>query len=315
MSYSKKGVKFNDIHTSTFGAYLSKITIDSPDVKKYTVDIPGANGSLDLSGYFGGVHYQNRLIKLVLSFPQRNSELLDTYTNLLNALHGLKADITLDDDKNYHYVGRVYVGKLEKGPVSSVTIECDCEPFKYTNVQQSVTFDVSSVEFPSWVYGDINGDGTVSSLDKTALIKVLGKRSFESDTALRADFDFDGVVSDIERTVFNNYFDDNKGSSSFQDYVESGWAETLHSDFKLRNCKRRIVDFGAFPVNVNFIRTDAADTRFWDLRIDNISQFDMMRGLTSYSVFLHGIHEIMIVTPNTDTTVTVNAVWNKSAAF
>ena len=57
-----KGVTFGDIHTSTFGIYLSSVTIGEAVVKKFLLDIPGASGSLDLTEYFGSVSYENRII-------------------------------------------------------------------------------------------------------------------------------------------------------------------------------------------------------------------------------------------------------------
>ena len=104
MSDNLKGVKFGDIHTSTFGIYLSKVTIGTPSPKKFTVDIPGADGSLDMTDYFGGVKYDSRKITLIFTFPQRGQQLLTAYSDFLNAVHGKRFDsIILDDDDNFHY--------------------------------------------------------------------------------------------------------------------------------------------------------------------------------------------------------------------
>ena len=130
-----KGVTFGDVHTSQFGIYLSSVTIGEAAVREYKIEIPGASGMLDLTDYFGVVPYENRLISFDFTFPQRNGKLLTAYSDLQNAVHGKKLDITLDDNPNYHYVGRVKVGELKKGPVSVVTVECDCEPYKFSNVR------------------------------------------------------------------------------------------------------------------------------------------------------------------------------------
>ena len=50
-----KGVKFGEIHTSSYGLVLSKKTIETPSPKLETVDIPGADGKLDMTEYFGDV--------------------------------------------------------------------------------------------------------------------------------------------------------------------------------------------------------------------------------------------------------------------
>ena len=95
MSDDLKGVKFGDIHTSTFGIYLSKVTIGTPNPKKFTVDIPGAYGSLDMTDYFGGVKYDSRKITFIFTFPQRGKQLLNAYFDFLNAVHGKRFDIII----------------------------------------------------------------------------------------------------------------------------------------------------------------------------------------------------------------------------
>ena len=59
--------EFGEIHTSSYGLVLSKKTIEAPSPKLETVDIPGADGKLDMTEYFGDVKYNNRKIKLEFS--------------------------------------------------------------------------------------------------------------------------------------------------------------------------------------------------------------------------------------------------------
>lgn len=319
MSGNIKGVTFGNVHTSNFSghyAYLSKVTVGAPSPKEYKIDIPGSDGILDMTEYFGGVSYSSRKLKFEFTFPQRGQLLHMAYSAFLTAFNGKKFRIILDDDPQFFYRGRVRVGELSKSKLPRVTVECECEPFKYSVVTSQVTFTVNSCNLDSlgWVYGDVNGDGEVTSLDKTSLIKNLNKRTFESAQALRADFDLDGKVSNIEREVFNDYFNDTKGYT-FQAYVEAGWAEVRHSDFVLRNWTRQTVNFGTSPVDVTFSRTEAAGgIYFWDLRIDNISQFGL-RGLPSYTTQLKGVHDVMITTANTNETAVITAAWNNSGGF
>ena len=58
-----KGVKFGEIHTSSYGLVLSKKTIETPSPKLETVDIPGADGKLDMTEYFGDVKYNRAFRK------------------------------------------------------------------------------------------------------------------------------------------------------------------------------------------------------------------------------------------------------------
>ena len=144
-----KGVTFaassetieSGVHSSIFNMVLSKVTIGSPDVKTHYVDVPGMDGSVDLTSYFNDtVRYQNRVLQFEFTFLRRaDSELYLDYTNLMSYLHGkFRGYISIDGDDYisnsvhhyYYYSGRVFVGDLQKGKLSKVVLKCDCEPYK-----------------------------------------------------------------------------------------------------------------------------------------------------------------------------------------
>lgn len=305
-----KGVTFGNIHTSEFGIYLSSVTIGEAAVKSNYLDIPGAGGSLDLTDFFGSTVYEKRKITLKFTFPQRNEELLSVYSYFQQAVHGKHFDtIILDDDSDYHYIGRVSVGTLKKGVISTVTVECECEPYKYSNTENLVEIVVSDVEFPTeWIYGDVNGNGVVNSTDLSEMKRLIGKRTYESKSALRADFDFDGVVTEADRNALEVYI--SGGSQlSFKDYVISNSAL-----LELKNCKRVTIDFGEAPVKVKFSVKEISNTRLWELRVDNIPEFTLW-GHEEYSTYLSGTHEIMIATANTNTTGVFEVTWNNAGVF
>lgn len=307
-----KGVAFGDIHTSTFGAYLSSVTIGQAAIKENKIDIPGASGALDLTDFFGSTLYENRTITFEFTFPQRNKELLSSYSSFQKSLHGKQFDsIVLDDDKSFRYVGRVSVGELKKGALSKVKVQCDCSPFKYGITPNNLIISVTDVEYPtSYLYGDVNGDGVIDNRDLVAVKAMIGKKTFESDSALRADFNFNGVVSEADRDVLDAYLKTSM-SSTFKNYTlaNAAFFDTL------RNCKRQTIDFGSAPAKVKFTRLETTDhTRLWDLRIDNISQFGL-RGFKDFSVILSGVHEVMISTANTNTTGDFSVTWNSAGTF
>ncbi len=303
-----KGVSFDGLHTSTFGIFLSKVKVGDAAVKENKIDIPGASGSLDMTDFFDGVCYENREIVFEFTLPQRNNELLTAYSNIQTALHGKHFDsIILDDDKNYRYIGRASVGELEKKVISKVKITCDCVPFKYSIVPNIVSFPVTEPEYPTgWLYGDVNGDGVFDERDNVAVTVLEGKRTFESEAALRADFNFNGVVDSLDVYISNTYLTgcQNKAEISFKDFSISK-VEFFNS---LRNCKRITMDFGPVATPVKFKRVSSTGTFFWDLSIDNISQFGL-HGEQEFTVNLKGIHEVMISTANTDTTGVFSITW------
>ena len=145
-----KGVKFDDYHSYLdFGLILSSYSIGDAKPKTEMIDIPGSDGSLDLSEYFGDVKYKNRKLSFTFSVIGRPSEFLQNYSLLQNIINGRKMKIVLDDDPEFYYVGRVTVDEWKSKPrVGSITIDCDCEPYKY-KLHETV------------VVNKISGSGTV----------------------------------------------------------------------------------------------------------------------------------------------------------
>ena len=296
MSGNIKGVTFGCTHTSSFGAYLSKVVIGDPAPKVFKADIPGGHGSIDLTDYFGETKYENRKLEFTFTFPQKGSQLLTAYSSFMNTLNGRYFDgIILDDDSEYHYEGRVTVGELKKEKLSRVKVECDCHPYKFSNTRVYETFDVTGVEYP-YGYGDINGDGYVDASDRSMLSTLRGKRTFESEEALRADLDMDGVVSTEDYNAMRDFVND-EGSGTradFRYYIEH------YSELPLRNSCKREIDFGPYPTNVEVRKNNGSNITVWELRIDNVTRY--IGGEDSFSLSLSGVREVMILSVNTNRT-------------
>ena len=101
-------------------------------MKKKELEIEGADGSLDLTDFFGRPTFGNVTHKFTFSSLVPRSEHLTLFTQIKNALHGQKLRIVLDNDPGFYYVGRCYVSPYtnEKG-AAIISIECECEPYKY----------------------------------------------------------------------------------------------------------------------------------------------------------------------------------------
>ena len=114
---------------------LSK-TIGFPETRKTAVEIPGMDGELDFTEFFGSPNFSNRT--LIFSFAIK-SNVFDNYSNVINALHGSSCKIVLNEDPYWHYVGRIAVSDLTvtKG-IGYVTITCDCEPWKLSEEKKCV---------------------------------------------------------------------------------------------------------------------------------------------------------------------------------
>lgn len=137
-----KGVTFGTLHSyNYFSLILSKRTIGNPTPKVREVDVPESDGVVDLTEYFGEVKYSNRTLKFVFSVV--NGAFDVAFSTIQNALHGKRMKITLDDDPNFYYMGRVTVNEWTSNPIlQTIEVECDCEPYKY---KQNKTIVMSTI--------------------------------------------------------------------------------------------------------------------------------------------------------------------------
>lgn len=129
-----KGIRFGGLHSDDLGLILGKKELGTPAVKDEKTDIPGADGDLDQTEFFGEPKYENRTHRFDFSTMAPAEEFPAVYSNVLNRLHGKKMRIILDDDPLYFYMGRCHVSSFtsEKG-VGTISVECDCQPYKYKN--------------------------------------------------------------------------------------------------------------------------------------------------------------------------------------
>lgn len=94
--------------------------ISPPAVNTYYVNVPGADGSLDLTEVLTGyVTYGDRTGEFSYQIYAPRSEWYDIYNTLVHDLHGKKMDVILDEDAQYYYNGRLSVGNLQAGKNSA----------------------------------------------------------------------------------------------------------------------------------------------------------------------------------------------------
>ena len=128
-----KGIMFGNYHSwNDFQLILATKTIGTPSPKTETIDIPGGDGVLDLTEFFGETKYDNRNLSFEFSSMVIPSEFMTLFSTVQNALHGKKMTITLDDDPGWYYVGRISVSEWKADRnIGKLVVDCDCEPYKY----------------------------------------------------------------------------------------------------------------------------------------------------------------------------------------
>lgn len=141
-----KGITFGNLHSyNNLKLILESKEIGSPEAKVETIDIPGSDGVLDLTEFFGSVKYGNRKLSFTFSTVVPKSQFMTLFSEVQNALHGQKMKITLDADPEWYYIGRIAVPAWQsERRIGRLTVECDCEPFKQSIYTTTYTKAVTS---------------------------------------------------------------------------------------------------------------------------------------------------------------------------
>lgn len=140
-----KGIMFGNYHAwNDFQLILASKTIGTPSPKTETIDIPGGDGVLDLTEFFGETKYNNRSLSFEFSSMVNPSEFMPLFSRVQNALHGKKMTITLDDDPEWYYIGRISVSEWKADRnIGKLVVDCDCDPYKYQISTTTVTRSIS----------------------------------------------------------------------------------------------------------------------------------------------------------------------------
>ena len=139
------GITFGDLHSwRDLSLILTSKQIGTPAPKVEQIDIPGGDGVLDVTEYFGDVKYQNRNLKFEVSTVVPKSQFMTLFSAVQNKLHGQLMKIILDEDPEWYYFGRISVSewKAEKS-IGKFTIECDCKPYKFKRNETIITATVA----------------------------------------------------------------------------------------------------------------------------------------------------------------------------
>lgn len=127
------GILLNDEkHTfKDFGLRIVSIKIGLPDVKKSQIDIPGANGSADMTDYFG-TRYKNRKIIVECDVEDKGyKNWTQSVSRISNYIHGKNVKLILDVDPGFYYTGRGACEYDKDNRVySHITLTFECEPYK-----------------------------------------------------------------------------------------------------------------------------------------------------------------------------------------
>ena len=142
-----KGISFGDTHSYyDLNLILSEVKIPPATPKTSYVDVPGADGSIDLTEAHGEVKYSDRECTFIFTMhPLDSSTWEEKQTEVSNLLNGRVFKITLDKDDEFYYEGRCTVKEFASNKrIKQITVAAKVKPYKYKQNETRVTAALSS---------------------------------------------------------------------------------------------------------------------------------------------------------------------------
>lgn len=143
------GIYFDDLHSyHDFGLVLSAVDIPAATPKTNYVDIPGGDGSVDLTEALGDVKYNDRECTFTFTAGKsiNESEWEELKTKVNNALNGKTfKKITLEKDPDYFYSGRCSInGYAINKRLRQIIVNARVAPWKFKQAKTIITAEVDT---------------------------------------------------------------------------------------------------------------------------------------------------------------------------
>lgn len=107
--------------------------LSPPEPKYDLVEIPGGDGSIDLTEATGDVRYSDRMMKFDFLMTGRTPDGIEVEkTDVSRKFHGVRSPFTLSFDPGYTYTGRASVTEYPNAyHGATMTLEITADPYKY----------------------------------------------------------------------------------------------------------------------------------------------------------------------------------------
>ncbi len=126
-----RGMFFDNIHSwYDLNLVLSEVDISPATPKTNFVDIPGGDGSVDLTEALGDVKFKTRDCTFTFTaFPYEDFE--EKKRQVSNLLNGRRCKITLDKDPDYYWEGRCSINKYASDRnLRKIIVKATVAPYK-----------------------------------------------------------------------------------------------------------------------------------------------------------------------------------------
>lgn len=158
-------IAFGRINTKNYGLIVAPYEIPMPPAKTDYVEVPGRDGSLDMTEALGTVRYGDRVINITMYAVGSYRSRLFEFVNLL---HGQRMYIVFDKDIGYTYNGRIDVNGITKQDgYCEISVTVTAEPYKLEENDTTVTVSGSGRAY--LVNGKMPVVPTVKTTEETSL--------------------------------------------------------------------------------------------------------------------------------------------------
>ena len=207
------------------------------------IDLPGANGSIDLTEALSGrASFSNRegSFEFYVLNDYDGYDWVTVYETVLNYLHGQKIRMTLEDDPNYYYYGRFSVNQWKsQKDWSRIVIDYNLEPEKHwqgtgtepthspehgTGLVKPSARRTEGISMHSVIFGDIStfDDWHLVATERPAISSSKPKTHYVDAPGSNGSIDLTNVL------VNNPVFENREGSFEFyvlNEYQDYDWVE------------------------------------------------------------------------------------------
>ena len=171
---TKSGVTFADQwHTERdWNLHPVRIYISMPEAKEQVIDIPGGDGTIDLSEINGRPMYGMRTVELEYHLRNVDNEKWSLiYSEIGAAITGKKVKMVLDDDPDHYYMARLKVDGEKTDYVNAeLTFSGTAEPFKYDLVATNEPWLWDTFNFETGVIREIEEVEITAENNKVTII-------------------------------------------------------------------------------------------------------------------------------------------------
>lgn len=165
------GIKFDNVHSYTdLNLVLSQVNIPPATAKTNFVDVPGADGSVDLTEAHGEVKYKDRACKFTFTvFPSDDFE--EKKTEISNLLNGKRCKIIVDKDPDYYWSGRCSVDEYSSNKnLHKIVVGAVVAPYKLKNNQTKVVVPSGTAVVRNLPGGRKTVVPTITCTDNTTIV-------------------------------------------------------------------------------------------------------------------------------------------------